>query len=306
LSRAADLSAPLPELCLPTVACPVTKDIEGIEEIVKLILVVMVGISPDKTDMLHVMQQENVAELQNKDEMEWRALLVSALAENRLKLALFPVIDHKHKLIHHEGPVRLQLQADAGWLSAGEFISWAIRLDLMTHIDYSVAAFAIKALAGGSAAIGLNVSTRAICNPEFIAKISLLIQQNPSCAERLWLEVPEQGAFEYLAEFRTFCAALKPLGCKIGIEHVGAQVSRLGELHDIGLDYIKIDGSIIHGIDSNIGNKAFLRGLCLIAHSIGVMTIAEGVQTAEEMAVLPELGIDGMTGPAVTAYTATS
>lgn len=304
LSRAAELAAMLPSLCLPTVACPVTREIERIEEIVKLISIVMVGISPDKADMLHVMQQENVAELQNKDETEWRALLTSALAEKRLKLALFPVIDQKHALIHYEGPVRLQLKADAGWLSAGEFISWAMRLDLMTRIDYSVAEFAVKALSEGSAAIGLNVSTRAICNPEFIAKISQLIRQNPGCAERLWLEVPEQGAFEHLTEFRAFCAALKPLGCKIGIEHVGAQVARLGELHDIGLDYIKIDGSIIHGIDGNIGNKAFLRGLCLIAHSIGVMAIAEGVQTAEEMASLPELGIDGMTGPAVTALIA--
>ncbi|HEX5538198.1 MAG TPA: LapD/MoxY N-terminal periplasmic domain-containing protein, partial [Methylophilaceae bacterium] len=257
LTRAAELPDGLPSLCLPTVSCPVTKDIEHIQDIVKLISVVMVGISPDKADMLHVMQQENVAELQNQDELEWRVLLTSALADNRLKLALFPVVDQKNQLIHHEGPVRLQLKADAGWLSAGEFISWAIRLDLMTRIDYAVAEFAINALLSDSrATIGLNISTRAICNPEFVSKIAELIQHNITVADRLWLEIPEQGAFEHLTEFRAFCSTLKTLGCKIGIEHVGAQVSRLGELHDIGIDYIKIDASIIHGIDSNIGNKA--------------------------------------------------
>src|SRR5690606_25816966 len=112
-------------------------------------------------------------------------------------------------------------------------------------------------------------------------------------------EVPERGAFEHLEEFRMFCNALKPLGCKIGIEHVGAYVSRLGELHDLGLDYIKIDVSVVSGIDNNTGNQAFFRGLCLIAHSIGLMTIAEGVQTEAEMNQLPELGADGMTGPAI-------
>lgn len=304
LGKVAELPAPMPSLCLPTVACPVTKAIENIENIVKLVAIVMADFSPEKTDVLHVIQQENVADLQNKDELAWRPLLASALAENRLKLALFPVINRHQELMHYEGPVRLQLQTDAGWLSAGEFISWAIRLDLMTRIDYSVAAFAIKALAQGHAAIGLNVSTRAICNPGFMADITDLIKKHPDCASRLWLEVPEQGAFEHLAEFRAFCAALKPLGCRIGIEHVGAQVSRLGELHDMGIDYIKIDASIIHGIHGNVGNKAFLRGLCLIAHSIGVIAIAEGVQTLDEMTCLPELGIDGMTGPAVTTYMA--
>jgi EAL domain-containing protein (putative c-di-GMP-specific phosphodiesterase class I) len=89
------------------------------------------------------------------------------------------------------------------------------------------------------------------------------------------------------------------LGCKIGIKHVGSQIARLGELHDLHLDYIKIDASIIRGIDHNTGNKAFLKGICLIAHSISLMTIAEGVQTDLEMAALPELGVDAMTGPAV-------
>jgi EAL domain-containing protein (putative c-di-GMP-specific phosphodiesterase class I) len=126
-----------------------------------------------------------------------------------------------------------------------------------------------------------------------------LISDKPLCANRLWLEVPEHGAFEHLTEFRAFCNALKPLGCKIGIEHVGAQISRLGELHDLGLDYIKIDISVIRDIDTNTGNQAFLRGLCLIAHSIGLIAVAEGVQTPAEITALPELGLDGMTGPGI-------
>jgi EAL domain-containing protein (putative c-di-GMP-specific phosphodiesterase class I)/GGDEF domain-containing protein len=300
LSRAADLPENARGIYLPTVACPIAKDIGDIEATIRLISAVMADMGADKPEMLHVMQ-ENVAELQ-QDEAEWRALLVSALAANNLKLALFPVVDRNHQPIHHEGPVRLQLQPGADWLSAGEFISWAIRLDLMARIDYAVAEFAIKALGEGTPALGLNISTRAICDAAFVKKITKLIKKNPDYANRLWIEVPEQGAFEHMAEFRVFCAALKPLGCKLGIEHVGAQISRLGELHDIGLDYIKIDASLIRGIDGNIGNKAFLRGLCLIAHSIGVIAIAEGVQTTEEMACLPELGIDGMTGPAITKH----
>jgi len=92
---------------------------------------------------------------------------------------------------------------------------------------------------------------------------------------------------------------LKPLGVKVGLEHVGHLFSRIGELHDLGLDYIKIDASIIRNIQDNTGSQAFLRGLCMIAHSIGLTTIAEGVQSREELDSLPDLGVDAMTGPGV-------
>jgi EAL domain-containing protein (putative c-di-GMP-specific phosphodiesterase class I) len=85
----------------------------------------------------------------------------------------------------------------------------------------------------------------------------------------------------------------------VGIEHVGSRISRLGELHDVGLDYIKVDVSVIRGIDTNEANKTLLRGLCIIAHSIGVVAIAEGVQTSSEAEALKLIGVDGMTGPGI-------
>lgn len=298
LIKAAGLQQVIPNASMSTVASKISKS-DPIEVQVNLIVNIMSDIGANKADTLHVIGQDDIAKQQDNNENEWRSLLISALDAKRLKLAFYPVINHKGELIHHESPVRLQLNPGEAWLSAGEFISWAIRLDLMTRVDDLVIETALQELGKGGEPIGLNVSTRAICNPDFVNRMSLLIKQNAAYADRLWLEVPEQGAFEHLAEFRRFCALLKPLGCKIGIEHVGAQVSRLGELHDLGLDYIKIDVSVIRGIDSNTGNKAFLRGLCLIAHTIGLMAIAEGVQTGSEILCLSELGIDAMTGPGI-------
>jgi EAL domain-containing protein (putative c-di-GMP-specific phosphodiesterase class I) len=133
----------------------------------------------------------------------------------------------------------------------------------------------------------------------YIENLTKLIKANPNVAEKLYLEVPEQDAFNHLLEFHDFCSQIKPLGCKIGIEHVGSRISRLGELHDVGLDYIKIDASIIRSIDTNEANRTLLRGLCMIAHSLGVLAIAEGVQTDYEIATLKQIGIDGMTGPGI-------
>jgi EAL domain-containing protein (putative c-di-GMP-specific phosphodiesterase class I) len=209
------------------------------------------------------------------------------------------VINQKGELIHNESPVRLQLEPDGKWYAAGEFITWATQLNLMSSIDEMVLETAIDLLNKGSDPIGLNVSSEAICNPHFIEKMVKVIQQNLGIANRLYFEIPEKSAFDHLAEFRNFCSQLKALGSKIGIEHVGSRISRLGELHDVGLDYIKIDVSIIRDIDTNEANKTLLRGLCMIARSIGIITIAEGVQTDSESAALKLIGVDGMTGPGI-------
>jgi len=298
LATAASLEAPHENLQLPTVASRISSG-SKIEDFEKLMENTLAEISTGDVDLPYVLNEDDIEKQQNKDETEWLKLLVVALDSRWLKLAHFPVINAHGQLVHLESPVRMQAAPDEPWLSAGEFVPWAIRLDLITRVDNLAAELAIDALRTQQNAIGLNVSTRAMCNPEYVAHLSRLLRENTTHASRLWLEVPEQGVFEHLREFRNFTSMLKPLGCKIGIEHVGAHVSRLGELHDLGLDYIKIDASVIRGIDQNPGNKAFLRGLCLIAHTIGWMTIAEGVQNEGEIASLPELGIDAMTGPGV-------
>lgn len=254
----------------------------------------------DEQDAPYVMQQDVQADAASQDETYWRQRLTGAIDKGRLKLAHFPVVSAQGQTIHQESPVRMQLSSESDWLPAGAFIAWANRLDLLARIDAMVVEKALQSLdVAGCDDIGLNISSRAMRDASFIKQIRRHIARRPQCAHRLWLEVPERGVFEHLSEFRDFCAQMKPLGCKIGIEHVGAYVSQLGELHDLGLDYIKIDVSIVSGIVKNAGNQAFLRGLCLIAHSIGLMTIAEGVQTSDEAALLPSLGVDGMTGPAI-------
>ena len=127
----------------------------------------------------------------------------------------------------------------------------------------------------------------------------MIAGQNAQAARRLWLEVAEGGALKHFAAFRDLCKELKRSGCKVGIEHFGRQFSQVGQLHDLGLDYIKVDASFVRGLDANPGNQAFLKGLCSIVHGIGIQAIAEGVVSETEMQALADVGFDGATGPAV-------
>ena len=125
----------------------------------------------------------------------------------------------------------------------------------MSRVDELVVETAIHLLKNGAKPVGINVSAIAICNPAFTQNMVDLIGQNMAVAPQLYFEIPEQGAFDHLSHFKNFCHQIKALGCKIGIEHFGSKLSRLGELHDVGLDYIKIDVSVIRDINSNEANK---------------------------------------------------
>ena len=250
-------------------------------------------------NILHIINEDAIPSELELSRIQWEILLNSAFTHKRIKFQHYPVVNQMGELIHFESPVRLQLQKDADWLCAGEFLVWAHQLNLMSRLDELVVETAIDLLFIGAQPIGLNVSAEALCNKNFTEKVVNLIKRNLSIAHLLYFEIPEIGVFDHFSEFKYFCTTLKNLGCKIGIEHVGSRISSLGELHDVGLDYIKIDASLIRDIHQNEANKTLLGGLCMIAHSIGVLAIAEGVQTINEIEALKLIGIDGMTGPGI-------
>lgn len=230
---------------------------------------------------------------------DWKKLLESAIDMNRLRLIEFPVAGNAGQLLHLECPLRLQASQNGEWLTAGSFMPMASRLSMTTELDLAAARLALERIAQGAPAVAVNLSGESILIPNFRDSLQSLIAAHKDLAPRLWLEVSEIGAFQHFAEFQAFCNALRPFGCRLGIEHFGRQFSEIGRLHDIGLDYLKVDGSFIRAINQQTGNQAFLKGLCSIAHNIGLTVIAEGVQTPDELAILPELGFDGATGPAV-------
>lgn len=299
LIEAAGLESKFNAFALQTRSSDVKKSgqLDGLRQ---LITTIRSKTNTAETDIMHWMFQEDATVYESHDIAEWRAMLSSAIEARRLKLASFPAISNAGKVIHYESPVRLQLIVGGPWLVAGEFIVWANQLGLAAQLDLLVLETAIHTLQQDeSLSLAINVSTNALFDQNYHACLKQLLSNNSTLASRLWLEVTEQSAFENLPQYSVFCEIAEPLDCKLGVKHVGTQISRLGELHDLNLDYIKVDASIIRDIDKNPGNKAFLKGLCLIAHSIGLIAIAEGVQREQELAALPELGIDASTGPLI-------
>lgn len=229
----------------------------------------------------------------------WKVLIETAINQKRIQFVTYPVLDAQGALIHYEAPARMQNVQRSEWMSAQSFMPWASRLGLTERIDQAVFDRALDWLEANEGPLCINVSPQSVCDPVLGARYYRALKGNRTLARKLWIDIPEFVAYRHAREFRMFCDTLKPLGCTIGLEHAGSHICHIGELHDVGLDYLKIDSAIIRDIDHSPGNQTFLRGLCTIAHTMGMMTIAEGVLNQQEAACLKELGFKGMTGPGI-------
>jgi EAL domain-containing protein (putative c-di-GMP-specific phosphodiesterase class I)/GGDEF domain-containing protein len=231
---------------------------------------------------------------------EWSKLIRRALDQHWVRLVSFPVTGLDGQLIHRECPLRLMFDEDGEWQPAGRFLPVAERLKLTPQLDLAAVALGLDELEAKPqlAGLAINLSASSIQLPQFRSELHALLKRRPGTS-RLWLEVSEAGALAHFDAFRALCLELINVGCQMGIEHFGRQFSEVGRLHDLGLDYIKVDASFIRGLDSNIGNQSFLKGLSTIAKGIGLKVIAEGVTSDAEFATLKGVGFDGATGPGV-------
>ena len=240
------------------------------------------------------------AVVQSTSMSDWKVLIENAVRKRELKLVRFAVNASDGQRMHYECPLRLRSPDHDDWIAAGGFMPMASRLKLTAKLDLGALELALAELnRDQDVELALNLSGESIPEAEFVNRLQALLQSNPEASKRLWLEAPEVGVFRNFEHFAAFCRRISPLGCNIGVEHFGHSFSQIGRLHNLGLDYLKVDGSFIRDIHEQSGNQSFLKGLCSIAHNIGLSVIAEGVQAQEEIAVLPGLGFDGMTGPGV-------
>jgi EAL domain-containing protein (putative c-di-GMP-specific phosphodiesterase class I)/GGDEF domain-containing protein len=231
---------------------------------------------------------------------QWRTLLTEAVSGGQLALSFFPVMSGDGtSALHNEGVIRLRTDAQGTLLTAGDFMPMAAQLNLTAPIDLGVVKLAIEHLQTSLGDVAVNLSAETISDFHFRSKLTHLLKGYPDVCKRLLFEVPEYGVFRQFDAFCDLSATLKQLGCRVGVEYFGQRFAESDKLADLGLDYIKVHPSYIRGLADNPGNQEFLKGLCKMAHAIGITVLALGVQDKADLPLLASLGFDGATGPGI-------
>jgi predicted signal transduction protein with EAL and GGDEF domain len=229
------------------------------------------------------------------------ARIDAALVREHVRLQTFPVIDGAGDPLHDEGMGRVRLEPSGEWLHGRAFLPWLHRLGRVARVDELIVEAAIEQLRGTAGDLCINLAASSLADADALQRIAARLDAAGDVVTRLAVEVPEAGVFADILAFRAACAVLRRTGCRVGMEHAGHRVEQLGQLHDAGLDHVKIDAAYVKAIDTNTANQHFLRGLVAIARALGLAIIAEGVDTEAEFRTVVDLGFDGATGAGITA-----
>ncbi|MEZ5818857.1 MAG: EAL domain-containing protein [Hyphomicrobiaceae bacterium] len=223
--------------------------------------------------------------------------VIAALDENRMLIALQPIVSTKTSQPDlYECLLRMQ-RPDGMLVSAGEFISVAEQLGLSRLIDRRTLELAIEVLLKHpDIRLTVNVSGLTASDHEWLVTLHRLTGGRRSLTERLTIEITETAAIHDLDLSINFVDTLKELGCQVAIDDFGAGYTSFKNLKILDVDMVKIDGSFVKNLLEEPTNRVFIKTLVEIAQTFGLDTVAEWVADEETARICAECGITHMQG----------
>jgi diguanylate cyclase (GGDEF)-like protein len=230
----------------------------------------------------------------------WRQRIREALANGRVHLVSFPVVNARSDVIHLECPLRLQLEEQGTFEPAARWLPLAVRSRLTVDIDERALALALAESAGDGQARCVNLSPSSLNDSGFSSRLRALLWDAPRVARLIWLEVAEVAAVEHFDLLQELSRQLRPTGVRLGLEHAGERLGMIPRLFEAGLDYVKLDSAMVAGVGTDEHRATFVRGTVTLLHGLSLQVYAEGVSDAADAKALWDCGIDGQTGPWVS------
>ncbi|WP_197515875.1 EAL domain-containing protein [Arthrobacter sp. U41] len=118
-----------------------------------------------------------------------------------------------------------------------------------------------------------------------------LLEESMVAVDRMVLELTEALTVDEPAALTAALAPLRRGGLRLAVDHVGSYVDSIRQIRQIRPDFIKLDRTLIAGIETDALRQAFGEVMTEFAGQVGAVLIAEGIETREELAVLTSLGI---------------
>lgn len=223
--------------------------------------------------------------------------LVDFLAAGSLRSVLQPVM----KLGLAGGPHSLfgveSLARGPGTTLLGDpaiLFGYAARKELLFEVDMICirAALAEVRSLGAEVTVFLNVQPRSMTHPEFDARLFEVVDAAALAPQRIVLELNEQQSIVNRRAFGAAVASVRGLGFQVALDDFGDGSSNLNLFKELRPDFLKIAGTFSRDLASDPLRQIIVRSTAEMASRAGTTTIMEGVETAGDAGLLPELGID--------------
>jgi EAL domain-containing protein (putative c-di-GMP-specific phosphodiesterase class I) len=254
---------------------------------------------------VHTYQPDDAEVAHRHGQMQWVPRIKHALDENRFRLyceeliAITPAASHRRQF---EILLRM-IDEDGNEIAPMTFIPAAERYHLMPSVDRWVIAQTFEALTQNiqtrglqhetdDAIFAINLSGQSIGDEQFLAYILALFDKTAISPNRICFEITETAAIANLAKAIRFITVLKNMGCYFALDDFGSGLSSFAYLRNLPVDYLKMDASFFHNSLNDQINYAMVDAINEIGHLMGLLTIAEGVQSDLGLERIKCIGID--------------
>lgn len=220
-------------------------------------------------------------------------------------------VRHKDAMLAFQPVVRSQVQSSAAFyeglirildetgriIPAGQFMPQVEERELGREIDVLALNYGCKALHQvPRLRLSINMSARSIGYTPWMEMLDRWLKRDDSIGPRLILEITESSAMNVPELVIDFMDRLQMRGICFALDDFGAGFTALRYFKDFFFDVLKIDGQFIRGIANDEDNMALARAMISIGHQFDMLTVAEMVETQEDVQVLCELGVDCLQG----------
>ena len=222
-------------------------------------------------------------------------LLSKGLADDNFTLHYQPYFD-----IHTLKPVGMEalLRWEGGKqkaMSPGQFIPILEKTKLIVPvgewITHTICDF-ISRNRGLSLPVAMNISAAQLQRAEDVQRITDIIKAECPDPSMITVELTESLLLQDPETTRKAIASLKGIGCSISIDDFGTGYSSMSYLREFPFDNLKIDMSFIREIDANHDDQTIVAAIIAMAGAFQLHTIAEGVETEDQLKILRRIGSD--------------
>jgi EAL domain-containing protein (putative c-di-GMP-specific phosphodiesterase class I) len=188
--------------------------------------------------------------------------------------------------------------ADHGDIAPAEFIPWAETSGLVVSIGLWTLEQACRQLAdwqrrfphARQLRLAVNVSMRQLLQTSFLFDVEAILTRTGVAPSAIELELTETAAMANPKQSIATLSQLKGLGLRLALDDFGTGHSSLAWLQKLPIDVIKIDKSFLPGLNGERGDGDIIRLLLALAQALELDTVAEGIDSFEQLAALQALG----------------
>jgi diguanylate cyclase (GGDEF)-like protein len=238
------------------------------------------------------------ADMQVPGEREWHARLSAALRHGRLRLAEQPVLDAGGTLLQLHCQLELQGVDGGAFEPEAHWRPMALRCALTAALDAAAIGLALAAIARDGRPRSVHLVAASLAGDGFAEQVTRLLRDAvPGAAARLRIELPEVATLQR-ERLQRAGTAWRALGVRLGVVCSGARLRRLSRLPSLGVDYVRVDGALLHGAATQPAVRELAGGLVALLGGMRLPLIAHAVADAADLQAVCALGLAGASAAA--------